>query len=306
MTHTKDAPLTPDATPSPHSADHPAAHSPDHAAAHSAADSAPHAGDVAARRKIILGIGIAGIAVAVIGTATRLIVTHLDPGGPLGVVINLVRSLTYPNAEGNLWSWFSALMIALLGVAFFLLAALLRPTGTRWRVYIALGAIALYLSLDETAQIHENFARGSQALGLTLDFAYDWLILGVPFALVVGAFALWLSRHIDRTLRWRLILGGSVYLLGAAVLEAVCGFIANTADLETDLGAWTAYQLVMMLEESAEFLGVLIAFAAVLAMVRVERTERGAELIPRLTAPRHVIPRVPEGDSPRETTASNS
>lgn len=248
----------------------------------------------AARRTLIIGIGVSGLAVAVIGTAMRLIVTHLDPGGPLGVVINLVRSLTYPNAEGNLWSWYSALMIALLGVSFFALAALMRPTGKPWRVYVALGAIALYLSLDETAQIHENFARGSSALGLTLDFAYDWLILGVPFALIVGGLALWLSRLIDRTLRWRLILGGAVYLFGAALLEAVCGFIANRVDIDTDLGAWTAYQLVMMLEESAEFIGVLIAVAAVLAMVRVVRTDRGAELTPRLSTPRQVIPRTSE------------
>jgi hypothetical protein len=238
------------------------------------------------RRTLLIAIALSGLVIAALGTTLRLIVTFFDPGGPVGAVVNVLRSLTYPNAEGNLWSWYSALMIALLGIAFLGLAALLRSQHEQWRVYIVLGAVALLLSLDETAQIHENFIRVSGALGLTVDFTYDWLIIGVPLAIVVGALVLWLSRRIDRVLRRQLIIGGAVYLCGAAVLESVCGAIANAADISTDLAAFTAYQLVMFLEESAEFAGVLIAFAAVLAMVRIERTARGVELIPRVAAAR--------------------
>lgn len=240
------------------------------------------------RRRLVIWMGVIAGAMALIGTATTLISRWGDlPSGISAMVFQLGR-LLYPNAEGNLWTFYSAVALTGLALAFAGIWLVLRRTGnTGGRVFVLLAAVALALAIDEATQIHENFALMSAALGLSIDFTYDWLIIGVPLAIAVGGVLLWVTRRIDRTLRIRLIVAGSVYLFGAAVLEAVCGAIATATDVTSAAGAALAYDAVMMLEEGFEFAGVLIALAAALAVFEVRGGEgdvgdRGGELTVRV------------------------
>ncbi len=224
------------------------------------------------RRRLVMGIAISAAVIALLGTSMRLVTSYIELPGALDAILNGLRSLTYPNAEGNLWSWYSALMIAVLGISFAVLGITLERTGSKGRVYFVLAGVSLLLSLDETAQIHENFIRVSRALGISSSLTYDWLLIGIPVAIAAGFALVWITRRIDRKLRRWLIVGGAVYLFGAAVLEGLTGVLSNTRDLSSDVGANVAYQIVMTIEELFEFAGVLIAIAAVLAMFRIVRS----------------------------------
>lgn len=230
----------------------------------------------ATRRRLVIALAAAAAVIVVIGVFLPLLNAWGGiPPSRLRAVSLTVAQQFYPNAEGNLWAWYSSLMLALLGIVFVAIAVLVRRAGGRGGAYGFMGAVALALSIDESTQIHEQFGLVTAELGWSLPYAYDWILIGIPIALVVGAALLWAARRIDRVLRIRLIVAGALYFLGAVGMETATGAIEESADLTTDFGAALAHEVVMGLEESLEFAGVLVAFAAVLAMFDVAQTDRG-------------------------------
>lgn len=227
-------------------------------------------------RRAIAATAIGGIAIALIGVLLDLYLEFAPAEGKIPV--GAMRNLLYPNAEANLFAWYSSTVLAALGLTFVLMALVARGAGDRTLAFVILAATSLVLSADETAALHERLGLVANVLGAALSWSYAWLILGVPVALVVGAALLWVARSIDTTLRNRLVLGGVVFLLGAVGGEAVGGMLTK---VDLGLAADTQYVLhsvAVFVEESLEVAGAVIALWAALTALRARYGSDGMSL----------------------------
>src|SRR5690606_23280057 len=103
--------------------------------------------------------------------------------------------------------------------------------GKKRRGWYLMAVVFIFLGIDEGSQVHEKFMFFSQRLlntgGIrTADlgwFYYSWVI---PYGLAAAGLVLVLSRwlfNLPPKLRRGLILSGSIYLLGAVIMEMASG-----------------------------------------------------------------------------------
>lgn len=162
--------------------------------------------------------------------------------------------------ENNIPTWFSSLLLSLCA----LLAALIGlrhkclayPFAIHW---LALAAIFLCMSLDETASIH-NMANGPLQKALHLGepgfFHETWVVLGGLFVLIVGASYYKFMIALPLETRQRFILAAGIYVGGAVGLEMIRGntYPYDHSTLTDFLGG--------LCEESLEMLGLVICVYA--------------------------------------------
>src|SRR5690554_4943938 len=100
------------------------------------------------RRLILILFAIAAAMVSAgIGADVYLTVAGQDV-----TFFNVLRNLFYPDAEMNMFVWYSALVLAGIGIGFLVLAAVTRVRRSRL-AFIALAAIGFLLSADETVML---------------------------------------------------------------------------------------------------------------------------------------------------------
>lgn len=157
------------------------------------------------------------------------------------------------NREGNIPSWFNASLL--------LTACLLSTTIARyqlaqqlpWRRYwVGLAILFLYLTLDEAGEIHEIFTIPLQeALDTKGHLNFAWVLVGIPFALMMGViflpFVLALPRHITILF----LLAGGIYVGGAVGIESISANIWYEND-----GPTLTFSTVGAVEEFFEMTGV--------------------------------------------------
>jgi len=166
--------------------------------------------------------------------------------------------------EINLPTWFSS---SLLLVSALLLGAIgsvkrseREPFAWHWLV---LAATFAYLSLDETANLHEMLIvpiRRRLGLGGVLYFA--WVL---PGAVAVAAFGLAFVRflrHLDPAARRGMLYAAVVYVGGALGMELIGGAMADSHGFES-----IRYITVMMAEEALEMLGLIIFITTLLRYI---------------------------------------
>ncbi|HWM34669.1 MAG TPA: hypothetical protein VNR36_10570 [Pseudolysinimonas sp.] len=222
-------------------------------------------------RPLILTLVLIGLLMPALGVILDL---ALRVGGATSGLADGIRNITYPDAEGNLFAWYSTIILAAVAVGFFLIALTARGAGRPiWR-FVVLGALALLLSADEAAYLHERLGNFAGDLGLSSKFTYQWLLLGVPIAIVVGLFVLWLARRLDKSLRWALIIAGVVYLAGAVGGEVIGGVLKKTDAFSGD-ALIVVYDIEVLIEEGLEILGAILAFRAVLRYLRISNGPEG-------------------------------
>jgi hypothetical protein len=220
---------------------------------------------------LIVVLIVFGVGMVLIGDILDLVIRV---GGSTSGLIDGIRNVIYPDAEGNIFSWFSATVLAAVGIGFFLVALAMAGARRPAWPYIVLGALALALSADEAAYLHERLAIFAKELGLTTSFTYGWILLGIPIAIVVGLGVLWLARRLDRQLRIRLIIAGIVFLAGSLGGELVGGFLKKASGIDGD-GLVMIYGLEILVEETLEILGAILAFRAVLLHLNISNGPEG-------------------------------
>ncbi|WP_210480625.1 hypothetical protein [Naasia sp. SYSU D00948] len=220
---------------------------------------------------LVLVVAIPGALLVVLGTGIRLLSLLTGADIPGATVLD-------PNGEANAWSWYSSLLLAALSVPL-LVHAGLRPRRAA-RPFVVLAVLALCLSVDEAAVLHEKLTLPGDdpASG-------GWLVIQASIAVVGGAAAYLLGRRFDPLLRRRLVLAGVLYLSGAVGVEAVQFAVGSAAGLPDLEHTSLAYTLGLLLEEGLEVLGVWVALWAVLSALviavggsglRVERRDGSA------------------------------
>ncbi len=181
--------------------------------------------------------------------------------------------------EYNLPSWFAASQFLCLAFVFGILYTLERAAGAGRKsalLWLVCAVGAVFLSLDESARIHEISDDVFYALFLTgtgnesllaayRDFpSYKWLVVYVPLVLPVAlaVFAL-VYRRIGRN-RLLLCAGAVCFLLGAVVLDYIEGRYGTPAHtgLPLIVGGHEVLFDIFLLEETLEMLGLNLTLAA--------------------------------------------
>jgi len=189
-----------------------------------------------------------------------------------------MKDLLFPNAETNLFSWYSATILAAVAVGFAVHAGAVRRGDRRFWPFVVLAGTALLLSADEAAMLHERLDGLAAWLGLSLSWGYQWIIIGVPIAILAGVVLLWLARSLDPVLRKRLVVAGFVFLLGAIGGEVLGGMITKVeVGLSNDI-SYLAHSAAILIEETLEVCGALLALGAVLKHLQERRAGKAVLL----------------------------
>ena len=127
--------------------------------------------------------------------------------------------------------------------------------------WLFLSVLFLYLSVDESASVHENF-------GYLIDFlvneklippilkTHKWLPFGVLFVFVVSVILLPFLRQLAPDTRRYFLIAGFVFLTGAVGLEYFVAWLLETGIVESVMDA--GYLIAQLFEEGFEMYGVAI------------------------------------------------
>lgn len=153
--------------------------------------------------------------------------------------------------ERNPSTWFAASLLAVTGVAAFAVG-LGRADCGRWT---AVAVVLGLLSFDEIATVHERLSVLPAIPGIgSRGWAGAGLLLVVAVTLYFGRWVL----DLEPPLRFALLLGGAVFVLGAVGFEVLSG---NRAAGHGE----DAVQLVLAtIEEDLELLGPMLVLRALL------------------------------------------
>jgi hypothetical protein len=240
-------------------------HSPDVAPAEPSADIKGQPVRLSGLMAWLFGVGIGA---AVVGVSLDLFLRF--SGSTLKPVIS-VKDLLFPNAETNLFSWFSATVLAAVAIGFAAHAVTVKRGDPRFWSFVVLSATALLLSADEAAMLHERLAGLASWLGLSISWGYQWIIVGVPVAILAGLVLLRLARSLDPVLRNRLVMAGFVFLLGAIGGEVLGGMITKLeVGFSNDI-SYLVHSGAILVEEALEVCGAILALRAVLMHFRLRR-----------------------------------
>ena len=170
------------------------------------------------------------------------------------------------NREANIPTWFSSLLFMLNAFILAIIAILTKarqgPYYTQWFV---LAVIFLYLSIDESALLHEMAEKPvRRAFGVPHGYLYfAWIIPAVCFLIVLGVYIRRFLFELPKNTRWLFLIAGAVFVSGAVGMEAITAKIFST-----NAGHKTmAYYFWANLEESFEMFGLIIFFYALLDYV---------------------------------------
>ncbi len=196
---------------------------------------------VTLRRWLVVGLAV----IAGLGLAVELWFASSDDA-----IVGVVSAFSL-SEEGNVPTWYASSLLLACAIAAGSIAAQ-RPARHRhwWGIAIALG----YVSLDETAELHENLG-GHLELGGVLYF--DWIVWAAAAVLVLAIIYLPFLRELRSPTRGRLILAAVIYVGGALVMELPLGWWTERAG-EASLG----YALIDWLEETMELAGASLALLA--------------------------------------------
>lgn len=166
------------------------------------------------------------------------------------------------DAEQNIPTWFSSVLILLAGLGVGGLAWHEKRIGSKdaWR-YAFLAVVLFYMSCDESARLHEMPAESlRERLNLTGLLYSGWILVAAVMVLAVGFLMLPLVKRASPRLRWAALVGAGVYLTGAIGGEMIGSLMV------ADYGKPSfQYFLVSTFEETCEMVGMLIFLTGVLA-----------------------------------------
>lgn len=197
-----------------------------------------------------------GLAVAVLGISAASYAMHL---GTRAADVGTIAALDVGD-EVSLATWFGSGLFVVAALVLLVGRQAAIAAGAPVRGWLSLAVVMLALSIDEAVSLHERFGSALRDLtGATGFFYYVWVFPALAFVAAVGLMQLrWLGSLPSRT-RSLLVLGGVVFVLGAAGLELLAGAGDEAHGTETLLSV-----TMTAVEELAEMTGLSIFVVALL------------------------------------------
>ena len=160
--------------------------------------------------------------------------------------------------EANLPTWAASTLLLAAAFTIWLIGKKAQHEADHWyRHWYAMAMVFLYISLDETAQIHENLGHLlSTGDGL---FYYDWVIPASAILAVLGLVYWPFLVSLSVPTRRRFILAATLYIGGALLMELPLGLWVSEYG-PSNLG----YGLIDWVEETLELVGVAVFLHALI------------------------------------------
>jgi hypothetical protein len=156
------------------------------------------------------------------------------------------------NLEANIPAWYSAFLMIIVSILCYL-AGKVSESKLR-KYYFVLAAGFILMSLDEISSVHEilnNPVRN--ALGLKGILYWSWIVPGILLVITVLIYFKNFFNLIDKKFRRLYLLSGTIYLMGAIVLEMIGGWLYSH-----NLGNTVFYVSEVVIEEGMEMSGLLL------------------------------------------------
>lgn len=206
-------------------------------------------------RRLVLRVAIAGILVVNVLNAIAIAAYHRS-----GEKSSVYAEFSL-DQEANVPSWFSSVLLLAAAAALALVALDAHARRNRWaRHWTGLAAVFVWLSMDETAEVHErigSWLRDRLDLGGILYYAgvVPALLLAMAVALAYIRFL----RALPRATMLGTLLAAGLYVTGAAGVEAMTGWWVDTH------GTSTSLLYVSTVEENLELAGTTLFILVVLS-----------------------------------------
>lgn len=192
-------------------------------------------------------------ALSAMGIYAEVIYDLLDREDPWGLVAFL--SLSW---EANLPTWAASSLLLICAGLLWTIAKTARQAGDKaYRHWYALSAIFAYISLDETAQLHENLGHLLQT-GDGL-FYFDWVIPASAILVILGVVFYRFILNLYAPTRNRFIAAAVLYVGGALFMELPLGLWVSEHG-SSNLG----YGLLDWIEETLELTGIAVFLYALI------------------------------------------
>ena len=195
----------------------------------------------------------------------------------LGEVRESLVRLAWVDGEGNIPAWYSASMLLLCALLLATIADAQRHRREYVGHWLLLALIFVFLSADETVQIHELSIQPLRDLFNTSGLLfYAWIIpAGVCLVLLALGYARFLAK-LPATTRRQFVLAAALFVGGAIGVEAVSGMHAAVHGEQNLI-----YHLIITVEELFEMAGVVVFAYALLHYISRQFTNLGFHVVPR-------------------------
>jgi hypothetical protein len=196
------------------------------------------------RARLRAGLFVTWLVVVGAGLTVELLKPVFELSSRTGAVP--MFSLSY---EQNIPTWYSSALLFTCALLLAAKSAGARASGDRFtHHWVALALAFLYISLDETAELHEHASDFFQLDGVLY---FGWVIPASFIVLAFGTAYLRFLWHLPKRTRVQFLVAGVIYVGGAL-------------GMELPLGLWTdrhgsknlVYALLDVVEESMEMLGL--------------------------------------------------
>jgi hypothetical protein len=184
----------------------------------------------------------------------------------VSVFLNFLRVLDIPvfrvtrrvfdlNAERNIPTLFSSVTLLVSSMLLGFIAYLTRSTDGRYSLFWAVLSLGfLFLSIDETAYIHENLSE---------DIA-GWIFVVAPFVILFLLGYIRFFLHLPRSTKLYFLFAGLLYIGGAFILEFIGSWRISIAD-ENIITTTIVFTTV---EEALEMFGINVFIYSLLLYLR--------------------------------------
>jgi hypothetical protein len=213
---------------------------------------------------VLLGAALA-LSVLSYGFVLLTVVFGVDAGPVVSA-----RKFFDVNAETNLPSWYSAVLLTVTGLVTFEVGRRALAEGRRWAWHwMVLGAGFCYLSLDELVGLHEKFVAPMTAVvGDAGVFKYAWVAAALPAVVLVALFYARFLLALPRRTAGLVLLGGALYVGGSVGLEMVANALSDSGFDEQGV----LLETLQAVEEFCEMVGPALFLAVVAGVAQRART----------------------------------
>jgi hypothetical protein len=206
-------------------------------------------------RLAIAAVGVTALSTLLNGAESLL---HAAPSGPLSAAARIFDVVS----DGTAPTWYSSFLLLFAAALMLQIVQLSEVSSgtTRYRPHlVVLAAGLLYMSIDETARIHEQLNDPLRNwLNLGGVFGYAWVVLAIPLIVAIGTIYFPWILSLPAHVRKLVIVGGVAFSVGAVGLEMV-GAAFLYGQNATRLAG-----LIAHCEELAEMLGVILFIEAMI------------------------------------------